>query len=192
MANLPPTTELQAVNIVLDALGEAPVSTLSGIIPQDATNALAKIRTRSRALQQGGWTFNTDYSLVLTPSTDGYIYLPTNTLNFKLIGETSVTVRGSRFYDNSAHTFFLARDITVDLVSLLPFEELPEPVRGYIAYASASEYKQQETGEGPTQSEKDDLTRMWFAFKDFDVAQAAYSLSGSKLIQKMKKNRPRT
>ena len=62
-----PTTELEAVNIMLSTIGEAPVNNLdSGLV--DAETAETILKNVSRDVQSHGWNFNSepDYTLRLT------------------------------------------------------------------------------------------------------------------------------
>ena len=52
------TTQLEAVNTLLHTIGEAPVNSLTGTLPIDATLALNTINEISREVQAAGWHFN--------------------------------------------------------------------------------------------------------------------------------------
>ena len=55
------TTELEAVNIMLSSIGEAPVNSLSsGLV--DAELAQTTLHNVSREVQAAGWSFNTEYN----------------------------------------------------------------------------------------------------------------------------------
>ena len=71
-----PTTELEAVNIILSGIGEAPVNSLSDMTADVslARNILAEI---SRETQTEGWQWNTEDDYPLTPdAAKGEIKLP--------------------------------------------------------------------------------------------------------------------
>ena len=60
-----PTTELDAVNEIIGAIGEAPVNTLENIMNVDVISALRILRNNNRSFQSRGWSFNsiTEYPL---------------------------------------------------------------------------------------------------------------------------------
>lgn len=53
-----PTTELDAVNEIIGAIGEAPVNTLENIMNVDVISALRILRNNNRSFQSRGWSFN--------------------------------------------------------------------------------------------------------------------------------------
>ena len=60
------TTYLEAVNRILQMMGEAPVNSLAGQfgLAQQAEEMLKDV---SRKVQSDGWSFNTDYERDMTP-----------------------------------------------------------------------------------------------------------------------------
>lgn len=77
--NLAPLTELEAVNSMLSAIGEAPVPALTGTGLTDVTMAVNILREVTRDVLSEGWRFNTEYSVDLEPS--GTVVLDGETLN---------------------------------------------------------------------------------------------------------------
>jgi hypothetical protein len=53
-------TELEAVNVLLTTIGEAPVNTLTGNQVTDVTVAKQVLLEISREIQSQGWHFNTE------------------------------------------------------------------------------------------------------------------------------------
>ena len=137
---LVPTTELEAVNILLDTISEAPVSTLEDTGLVDVAVARQRLREVSRSVQSKGWDFNSepDYPLPLT--TTGEIEVPPNALRVNTSGyfkHSKIVQRGSRLYDKENHTYKFEKPVTVDIIFLLPFNELPEAARYYITVRAA-------------------------------------------------------
>ena len=60
-------TELEAVNVLLTTIGEAPVNTLTGNQVTDVTIARQVLNEVSREVQSQGWYFNTENGVTLTP-----------------------------------------------------------------------------------------------------------------------------
>lgn len=145
-----PTTELEAVNLMLDAIGESPLNSLGNSAVVDAVKAQAVLSEVSRAVQQKGWHFNTEKDFVLVPTAfDKEITLPSNCLRVDTVGEDKfidVVQRGKRLYDRRKHTYKFDKGVKVDMVVLLPFEELPEAARYYIAVRSARVFQSRTVG----------------------------------------------
>lgn len=145
-----PTTELEAVNLLLDVIGESPINSLSNSAVVDAVKAKATLSEISRAVQSKGWHFNTEKDYELVPTVfDNEIQLPANCLRVDSVGKdrlVDVVQRGSRLYDRRKHTFKFDKSLTVDLVVLLPFEELPEAARYYIAVRAARVFQARSVG----------------------------------------------
>lgn len=132
------TSRLDAVNVVLSAAGEQPVSSLTPAVA-DASNADNIIEEVSRSVQSVGWHFNTDEDVPLSPDNDGLINLPANVLKIDVENDASVDVvqRGVKLYDRKARSYVFSRPVKADIVYFLPFDELPEQARYYIAVKAA-------------------------------------------------------
>lgn len=145
-----PTTELEAVNLMLDAIGESPINSLTNSAVVDAVKARAVLSEVSRAVQQKGWHFNTEKDYELVPTAfDHEIILPGNCLRVDTVGRdkaTDVVQRGKRLYDRRKHTYSFDKSLLVDMVILLPFEELPEAARYYIAVRAARVFQARSVG----------------------------------------------
>lgn len=146
------TTLLEAVNILLKSIGEAPANTLDESNSVDVESALGTLNETSRQVQGLGWHFNKDLALKLQPeSGTGYIRLPNNCLRVDEIWPDDLThgsdmvQRGDRLYDRLAHTYAIARPVVVDIVSMLAFEDLPQYARTYIAIRATRKFAQDET-----------------------------------------------
>jgi hypothetical protein len=139
---LVPTTELQAVNLMLEAISQIPVTSLAAEdVNPDAETAIKRLYETNREVQTEGWHFNTEMGLQIDPNEDGEVWLPNNALKVERVywtglgGDTmDLVVRGKRLYDRYGSGFNLGGiSVKVDLTVLLPFEDLPEAFRWYIA-----------------------------------------------------------
>ena len=141
MATLQPTTKLEAVNVMLTSIGEAPVNSLiSGL--EDAELAETILESVNKETQSKGWIFNTDLKVTLSPNTDNQIVLPTNYLRVDtrttLRSNTKdIVERGRKLYDRIGNTFTFTDNVIVDAVILLDFTDIPEVARRYITIRSA-------------------------------------------------------
>ena len=143
MATYESTSELEAVNTILSAIGEAPVNTITGTLPIDATQALSLLKEISREVQSGGWFFNSFYDYTLSLDTDSKIPLATNImrvdLNINKYAPTTYNVikRGGFLFNKKDNTYTFDKALDAEVILFLPFDELPENARRYITIRAA-------------------------------------------------------
>lgn len=133
-------TELEAVNIILGAAEEAPVSSLSlsGLAPLE--KAKASLLEANRVIQSAGWKFNSEDEYPLSRSVDGTITLPENMIRVKVdssFTQVDPVQRGARLYDSKNHSYSFDQDLTASVVFFLEWDELPQPARHLIAIKGA-------------------------------------------------------
>lgn len=152
LSGIRPTTELEAVNIILSGIGEAPISSFAEVTADVslARNILAEI---SRETQTEGWQWNTEDDFPLTPdAAKGEIKLPPTAIrvHFREPDDRELTIRGQRVYDRVHHSFIFSPGvrILVTLTLLLPFEDLPEAARRYITLKAARVFQERTVGSG--------------------------------------------
>jgi hypothetical protein len=130
-----PTTELEAVNLMLWSIGESPVETLDDATLSDAESALALLRRSNRLIQTAGWHFNTDRKRLFTRDVDSFINLPPETLEVDTDGCNNwrdVQNRAGKLWDSDNNTFVFTEDLKLNIVLLKPFTEIPQAARDYI------------------------------------------------------------
>ena len=129
-------TELDAVNGMLMAIHEQPVSSLDDDGVSDASIALHTLNEVSRAVQGSGWHFNTVRNVKLIPSDpQKELVLPRHCLRVDTVrgsARHNMVQRGLRLFNTTTNTFTFTSPVVVDMVLFLPFEELIQPVRDYI------------------------------------------------------------
>ena len=134
-------TELSAVNSILGAIGQSPVTTLNFDNPE--TSFIYNILTEvNKDVQNEGWHFNTEYHVKTSPDVNKHITLPANTLRYDLNQglrdkTMDLVVRNGRLYDLANHTDEFSGEIFLDLTTLYLFEDLPNVFQRYITYRSA-------------------------------------------------------
>jgi hypothetical protein len=149
--DLVPTTELQAVNAMLRAIGESPVNTLESADAVDVVLAQQTLADISRSCQERGWYWNTmeDYTLIRT-FPDNQIKLPSNTLKVDTTGLDAdnypVVQRGTRLFNKKTNSYAFDKNLTVDLVEFLPFEEIPQAARTFITLSAARKFQEDRVG----------------------------------------------
>lgn len=140
--NLVPTSELEAINELLASISESPVQSLTDVGLADVESASQRLRTTSREVQSRGWSFNTEKERLQARSIDGYILVPSSALQVDISRSEfrNGVQRGSRMYDVDKGTFVWDRDMKLDFVLFLPFEELPEHARSLITVRAARSF----------------------------------------------------
>jgi hypothetical protein len=148
-----PTTKLEAVNVMLSTLGEAPVNSLnSGLI--DAEMAEQILDNVNREVQAQGWNFNTETDYTIAVNTAGEIELPSNFVRVDLAksetkfrsSKNEYVQRGNRIYDTIKHTYAIGKALKLDAVVLLDFELIPEVARRYIAIRASRIFQERVLG----------------------------------------------
>jgi hypothetical protein len=129
------TTFLEAVNAVLQMLGEAPVNSLDGQFGL-AQQAQDTINDVSRKVQSEGWSFNTDYERLLMRDAETLeITVGTNVSRVKVEQYTypdiDVVQRGARLYDRRAGSYQFDEDLYADVTYILEWDEVPEYAHQY-------------------------------------------------------------
>jgi hypothetical protein len=144
------TSELDAVNIMLGTIGESPINSLdaaTGVV--DAVTARSILAEVSVQVQEEGWHFNTDFEFVLTPASDGFIYVPGNAIEVDTSPysrDYDVAIRGNRLYDRNGKTYTFTETLKADLTTLLEFNELPQAARHYITIRAARVFQERVVG----------------------------------------------
>ena len=142
---LTPTSELEAVNIMLSAIGESPVSSLDDPSLVDVSLALSILRETSIDIQAKGLQSNTERDFPLTPNVDGEIIVPANCAQIDTTGRScnvDVAHRGTRLYDKEKRSFTsFTGTLYVDMVLLFDFTDLPQHVRRYITTKASRRFQ---------------------------------------------------
>lgn len=152
--SLVPTTELEAVNLMLAAIGESPVQTLEQSGQVDAVIAQQTLRETSLDVQSRGWRFNTDlgFPLKREAAEPFAIPVPTNAARVEIADAPhgmELTVRGGQLWDRVGHTarFPDLAEVKADIVWLLPFSDLPQAARRLTAVRAARIFQDRVVGD---------------------------------------------
>ena len=137
-------TELSAVNSILGAIGQAPVTSLVYDNPE-ISFIYNLLRDANVDTQAEGWHFNTEKHVKYTPDANGNILIANDVLQLDVSkGWThriyDVVRRNGKLYDKIDHTYdFSTLDsIDLDVVLLVTFENLPISFRRYITYRAST------------------------------------------------------
>ena len=134
-------TELSAVNAILGAIGQAPVTSIDTSNNPEVGFLYNILRDCNVDVQNEGWHFNTERHVKYTPdSSNNKIAIGNDILKMDVTdGWTKrnydVVKRNGFLYDKLDHTddwSELSDGIDLDIVRLLSFEDLPSPFKRYI------------------------------------------------------------
>ena len=144
-------TELEAVNILLSAIGEAAVSSLETATTVEVTQAKKLLSNVNRAAQQKGWHFNTEWDVVLTRDSDNRIPLSQAILSVYQPGQL-MTLRGMSgdmyAYDLDNNTFTWTKNLNNAVtITLLDFVDTPNTFRQYVTTRAARIFQEEIIGQ---------------------------------------------
>lgn len=153
------TTELEAVNMMLDVIGEQPVNQIDNTGITEADTARRLLHQTSREIQSIGLNCNTDENYRFSPDSDGYIVIPQTVLQVDASDPNrNVAQRGTKLYDKDNNTFIFSEAIELDMVTFLSFEDLPQTVKDYLTIKAARRYAKRVLGsdviDGLTESDE--------------------------------------
>ncbi len=135
--------ELEAMNVLLRAIGSSPVNSLETPHP-DAANAKATLKRIRTQAQTRGWWFNIDYDVTLQPNEVGEIEIPSYVTSLKML-DRSYVKRGDKLYNNITQTYVIGCAVVVrNMQRTVDWDELPQSMQDYITYFAASQFVQDE------------------------------------------------
>ena len=135
-------TELSAVNSILGAIGQSPLTTLNFTNPETAFIYNILEVTIKDVLNEG-WHFNTEEHVEVTPDSNGYLIIPTSYLRYDVHGgsvnrNVDVVKRNGRLYDKVTHTDIFSGSLFLDVVYLYSFVDIPSVFQRYIIAKASS------------------------------------------------------
>jgi hypothetical protein len=145
------TTELDAINYILGAVGQAPVTTIDQLNP-DVAIAYDTLQQENRQIQEEGWTFNWEYEYPFTPDNNGIIAIPSNVLQLDLsdVYENrgiDAVKRDGKLYNKTDHTFTWDKQVKCDVMWLFAYDDVPPIIQQYIQTKAALEASQKMIGD---------------------------------------------
>jgi len=148
-------TELSAVNSILGAIGQAPITTLKTSTGNNSLSSQISenpeiafifnlLRDANIDTQSEGWHFNTEKHVKFEPDGNGHILIGNDILSMDLHDNQArrtydLVRRDGKLYDKIDHTndFSNVDSIDLDVVRLYQFEDLPVVFRRYITYRAS-------------------------------------------------------
>lgn len=136
------TSELDAINLMLSCIGEAPVSSIDTSI-SEVEMAQIKLNKCILEVLTRGRTFNKEEDFPLQPDENGEVVIPQDALwiDTTKLESNDLVQRGTRLYDRRLHTYNINRVVKCDIILALPFEEMPFPARLYVTIKAAREFQ---------------------------------------------------
>ena len=137
-------TELSAVNAILGAIGQSPVTSLNFTNPE-ISFIYNLLRDANVDLQAEGWHFNTEKHVTYTPDANGKIAIGNDILKMDTtdgwIDRThDVVKRNGYLYDKQSHSDDFSDHsggIKLDITRLISYEDLPEVFKRYIIHKAS-------------------------------------------------------
>lgn len=163
--------ELAAVNDILASIGEPPVSTLEGDSNADVANARRILNKINRQIQSKGWTFNIEEGVTLLPDVFSKM-IPFSSDYLSVMspsGTTQYVNRGGYVYDRVARTDSFESGLSVNIIRLKPYEEMPECFRHWIVTKASRQFNSRFFGapevDGVLQEEEAEAARDCFEYE---------------------------
>ena len=144
-------TELEAVNMLLAVIGEAPIDKLSDTSKNEITDSALARKTLNevkRDVCAEGWSWNTDFAVKLTPDNSNQFLLDETWLKVEFAPaqnpQSNLIARGLKVYDRFKHTTVLGGELDQVMISYvlinLGWDEVPHQAQQYIAIRAARIY----------------------------------------------------
>lgn len=139
-------TELSAVNSILGAIGQSPVTVISGNTNPEISFIYNLLRDANVDVQNEGWHFNTEKHVNYTPdAVTGKITVGSDILKMDVSNGWShrvydVVKRNGYLYDKFDHTddwSTATSGIDLDVVRLFSFEDLPSVFQRYVIFMAS-------------------------------------------------------
>ena len=131
-------TELSAVNSILGAIGQSPVTTINKTNPEVGF-IYNLLRDSNVEVQNEGWHFNTERHVTYTPDSNGKIAIGADIIKMDVTDgwvkrQYDVVKRSGNLYDKYDHTDDWSdhTEILLDITKLIPLEEVPSVFQRYI------------------------------------------------------------
>jgi len=179
------TSQLEAVNIILSAVGEPPITSLDDANGADAAIANNVLTEVSNEIQSMGWHFNTVREVELAPDAgdSNRIPLASNIVRVDLetqhTGDMDVVQRGDYLYDRKGKTDVFGSTVKATVVYVLEWTQLPEPARRLINTRAARIFQDRMVGSGDHHSftMQDEFNAM-VSLKEYEGNTAGHSIFG--------------
>ena len=178
------TTELQAVNTMLSAVGEPPINFLDGQKNADAAIARNILTEISAEVQTQGWHFNTQLDVSLSPDSNGDILVADNIVRVDIAYKTNslsdsrdITQRGGKLFNRTANTYTFTKAVTATVIYLLDWNDIPEPARRFVTVRAARIFQDRMVGSQAHHAfSQEDEVRARALLREFEMDTGDHSI----------------
>tara|TARA_B100001287_G_scaffold214707_1_gene183566 strand:+ start:1282 stop:1893 length:612 start_codon:yes stop_codon:yes gene_type:complete len=134
-------TELSAVNNILGAIGQSPITTINFANPE-ISFVYNLLRDANVDTQAEGWHFNREEHVTFSPDANKNIIIGNDILSMDFHDNyakrtNNLVRRNGKLYNKQTHSDEFDGDLSLDVVRLYPFEDLPIVFRRYITYRAS-------------------------------------------------------
>ena len=183
------SSDLDAVNEILAAVGESPVNTLENPTNVDVISAI-RILNRVNRMEQGrDWSFNLVPSLTLNPDVfTKKIKWADSYLRLRGANGEIYMKRGGQLFDFTNQTDKFEDSITVEAILLFPFDEMPEALRTYIIAKAAKEFQTSFLGDPNLYQELHMKEQeAWARLQEYEIDMTQPNLLQSQAVQTIRR-----
>lgn len=169
-------SELDAINTMMWAIGEAPVNSIENSGLRLVASARALLSEVSASVQEQGWYFNTipkrrflpDVNKRITVGEDVAVFTPAGISAYR-----DLTLQGTELYDLENDTPLFDGPVEGSVIMILSWDRLPRPAKTYITIRAARRFQDQEVGsETLNQFNVVDENGAYHALRRLDARQA--------------------
>ena len=170
--------ELEAVNLVLSAIGESAVNTLHDAANADVANVRRLLANYNRRTQTKGWTFNTEVATLLPDVFNNRINYLDDWLSVLSTGGASVyRNRGGYVYDITSRTDLFYSPISVSLIALCDYTDMPEIFQQWIVAQTAQKFNMSFFGDDSlNHSLNEEIMELQISCLEFELDYGNYNM----------------
>ena len=181
MAITTKTTKLEAVNEILSAVGETPVSSLSTQAGVQTVMAENMLDSMCRRVQAVGWSWNSREVTYVADASDN-IAIPANIVRVDGGRSNKYVVRDGNLFDMVNNTDEFTSDILLKVVELLEWADLPQQCIDYLVAKTARQYSDRTLGSPEAsrltrQDEQETLARL----VHFELSRGNFRVFGRRM-----------
>ena len=184
---LTPATELDAINEIIGAVGESPIDSLENLTDVDALNAQRLLSVINRQQQARGWSFNIVESYNLNPDMKTKkILWDSSFLYLKGSNGEKYAKQGDLLKDVTNNTTTFNDSISVTVILLVPFDEMPEALRRFITAKAALAFATRYFGDETILSMLgNDVKEAWQQLQEYELDLNDYNILNNSSVQEL-------
>jgi len=185
-------TELDAVNTILAAVGETPINSLDTQTGVDVSMARSTLSEVTRRVCGMGWYWNTRKAVEYPPdASTSLIILPKSVIRVDGGSNTHYTLRGQRLFDLKDGVSSFDDPVKLEIIELLPWEEIPHAAQDYISLSAARIYADRSvTSTTLSRALREDEERAMIALKQEEAETADVSVYDTETIRIIDRGSP--